>query len=58
MKEVIYILGVLTGFSIVIGILFEIQEWPGADMILTFSAILCIVFIPLFAVYQYKNDKR
>ncbi len=58
MKKSVYILGVLAGWTIVIGLLFKAQHWPGASVILFLSTVFSIVFIPLFAVYQYRNDKN
>lgn len=58
MKKSVYILGVIAGLSIVIGIFFKAQHWPGAGVIMTLSTITSVIFIPLFAVYQYKKDKN
>ena len=58
MKQAVYILGVVAGLAIVIGLLFKAQHWPGAGAILTLSTVSSIIFIPLIAVYQYKKDKN
>jgi len=57
MKQLIYILGVTTSITIVVGLYFLLQNWPGSGFILTLSTILSVIFIPLFAVYQYMKDK-
>jgi hypothetical protein len=43
MKLVVYILGVIAGLSIVIGLYFENAHWPGGSSIMTFSTILSIL---------------
>jgi len=58
MKNLVYILGVIAGLAIVIGLLFKAQHWPGGGVILSLSTVSSIIFIPLFAVYQYKKDKN
>lgn len=58
MKQAVYILGVIAGLAIVIGLFFKVQHWPGAGVILTLSTITSVIFIPLFAIYQYKKDKN
>ncbi len=57
MKQTVYILGVIAGLAIVIGLFFKGQHWPGAGVIMSISTVASIIFIPLFAVYQYKKDK-
>ena len=56
MKLAVYILGVIFGMLFLIGWSFKFQHWPGAGVILMVSVIAGLVFIPLFAVYQYKKD--
>ena len=56
MKNLVYILGVIAGLAIVIGLLFKAQHWPGGGVVLYVSTFASIIFIPLFAVYQYKKD--
>jgi hypothetical protein len=58
MKQAVYILGVIAGLSFVIGLFFLDHHWAGAEKILTLATITSVVFIPLFAVYQYRKDKN
>ena len=58
MKQAVYIIGVIAGLAIVIGFLFKAQHWPGAGVVLSLSTLTSIIFIPLFAVSQYKKDKN
>ena len=57
MKKTVYISGVVAGLAIVIGLFFKAQHWPGAAILLSLSTLSSIIFIPLFAIYQYKKDK-
>ena len=57
MKKTVYITGVIAGLAVVIGLFFKVQHFPGASILLTLSTLSSIVFIPLFAKYQYKKDK-
>jgi len=55
MKLATYILGTASGMLAIIGMLFKIQHWPGAGVMLTLGlAVFGIGFIPLFAIYQYS----
>ena len=58
MKQAVYILGVIAGLAIVIGLFFKANQWPGAGSMLIFATIANVIFIPLFANYQYKMDKN
>jgi hypothetical protein len=58
MKQAVYILGVIAGLSFVIGLYFLDHHWAGADKILTLATISSVIFIPLFAIYQYGKDKN
>ena len=58
MKLAMYILGSLSSMLFIVGILFKIQHWPGAGVMLTLGlGIFPIVFIPLFAIYHYKKSE-
>jgi len=58
MKQLVYLLGVFAGLAIIIGLVFKTQHWLGADAILAIAALCSIIFVPLFAIYQYKKDKN
>ena len=58
MKLATYILGTVSSMLFVIGALFKIQHWPGAGIMLTLGlAAFGLVFIPLYAIYQYKKSE-
>ncbi len=56
MKKTVYILGVVFGMSLLIGVAFKTQHWPGAGAILLISILAGLIFIPLLAVYRYNKD--
>lgn len=58
MKLATYIIGTLSSMLFIIGILFKIQHWPGAGVLLTLGlGIFGIIFIPIFAIYHYKKSE-
>ena len=57
MKPFVYILGVTSGMTWVLGIFFKGQHWPGAGVIIGFAMIVTLIFIPLFAIYSYRKEK-
>lgn len=58
MKKAVYILGVIAALAIVIGLFFKGQHWPGAGVILTLSTVTSVIFIPLYAIYQYRKNEK
>jgi len=58
MKLLTYILGVIAGLTIILGLFFKLQQWSGAGVIIGISIISCVMFIPLFAIYQYNKSKK
>lgn len=59
MKLATYIIGTISSMLFVIGILFKIQHWPGAGVMLTLGlAAFGIVFIPLCAIYHYRKPEK
>jgi len=56
MKKAVYILGVIFGMGFLVGWTFKLQHWPGAAVILLIAVLAGLVFIPLFAIYQYRKD--
>jgi len=58
MKLLAYISGVIAGLTIVLGLFFKLQHWAGAGAIITISVISCVIFIPLFAIYQYNKSEN
>lgn len=58
MKIFTYIIGTVSAMLFVIGVLFKIQHWPGASVLLTLGlGVIGLVFIPLCAMRLYKKDK-
>jgi len=56
MKLTAYILGTISTMLFVIGVLFKIQHWCGAGVLLTIGMCLFAIFIPFFAIYKYKKE--
>lgn len=54
-QKVVYTLGFISTFTMVLGLLFKIMHWPGASIIL-FSGFLVLLFgyIPLYFYQRYK----
>lgn len=58
MKLAIHIIGALSSMLFIVGILFKLQHWPGAGVLLTFGlGIFAIVFIPLYTIYHYRKSE-
>lgn len=58
MKKLAFISGALFSSLTVLGLLFKIQHWPGASILLVFGlAGLALIFSPSFAKYKYDKDK-
>jgi len=58
MKNLAFISGALFSSLTILGVLFKIQHWPGASILLVLGlAGLAIIFIPSFAKYKYDKDK-
>lgn len=55
----LYIAGVVTGFIFLIGILFKIMHWPGANVSLLFSVFLTVVlFIPILVKHAIRDKEN
>jgi hypothetical protein len=56
MKEVTFVSGAMSGSLTILGILFKIMHWPGANiMVVLGMGILGLVFIPSLARYLYAK---
>ncbi len=54
-----YVVGVITGFIFITGVLFKIMHWPGAGVALTFSVLLTVaVFIPILVIQALKDKEN
>ena len=57
MKKLAYVSGALTSMMALLGILFKIQHWPGAGILLILGVGgLSLIFIPSFAKYKYDKE--
>lgn len=57
-KPGILLLGFVPLIIFISGLLFKIQHWPGANVLLTFGSIfLILVFVPLYYVVEIKKSK-
>lgn len=57
MKKLAYISGVMTSMMALLGMLFKIQHWPGAGILLTIGiAGFALIFIPSYAKYKYDKE--
>jgi len=58
MKLATYIIGALSSMLFIVGVLFKIQHWPSAGILLTIGlGIFGIIFIPIFAIYHYRKSE-
>jgi hypothetical protein len=56
MKKTMYVLGYTAAFLITTGLLFKLQQWPGAAVMLTIGIVLFNVgFLPMFFYDKYKR---
>jgi uncharacterized membrane protein YccC len=57
MKKAAFISGTLVGSLTSLGVLFEIQHWPGASIMLVLGLGICaVIFIPSAAKYLYDKN--
>ena len=55
----LYISAFLAGMSFLMGILFKVQHWPGAGLIITFAGFcLLFLFIPALLIDSLKNPEK
>ena len=58
MKQKIYILGLASALIIFSGILFKVNHWPGAGVMLTSGFLtLVLVFLPLALIDHYRDGE-
>ncbi len=56
MKTFAYITGSTSASLTVLGLLFKIQHWPGASIMLVLGmGLFALLFSPTFAIYKYKK---
>jgi len=55
----LYVVGVITGFIFITGVLFKIMHWPGANVALSVSVLLTVaVFIPILVNNALKDKEN
>jgi len=58
-NKTLYVIGVITGFIFITGILFKIMHWPGAGVALMASVFLTVgVFIPVLVAHALKDKEN
>ena len=58
MRLTVYILGALLAMVIILGSLFKMMHWAGADMLIVLGwSLAALLYVPLFTVYKYKKGK-
>ena len=55
MKKLTYVSGALAVMLWVLGALFKMLHWPGANELLIAAAMLFLIFIPAGAWYRYHK---
>jgi len=56
MKKVAGISGIISALSVILGVFFKIQHWPGANILLTIGLTLtCVFVLPAMAYLDVKN---
>ncbi len=57
MKKLIYISGIVSANLMLLGSIFKVQHWPGANILLTLSVFMfCFMFLPFALLSSYKNS--
>ena len=58
-NKTLYVIGVITGFIFITGVLFKIMHWPGAGVALMASVFLTVaVFIPVLVAHALKDKEN
>lgn len=59
MKKTMYVLGYIAAFLSTMGLLFKLQHWPGAGIMLTLGIVLLnFGFFPMYFYDRYKRAIR
>jgi hypothetical protein len=57
MKGLAYFTGALFSSLTILGLLFKIMHWPGANVTLVLGMMgSAIIFIPLFTIYKFRKS--
>lgn len=58
MRLTVYILGALVAMIIILGSLFKMMHWAGADMLVVAGwSLAALIFVPLVAIYKYRKGR-
>lgn len=56
MKKAMYVLGSISAFLLVAGLMFKFQHWPGASVMLVTGGVLFnLVFLPMYIAHKLKR---
>ncbi len=56
MRLTVYVFGALVAMLIILGFLFKMMYWKGADMLIVIGlASAALLYVPAFAIYKYKK---
>ncbi|HEX9979612.1 MAG TPA: hypothetical protein VGB50_03490 [Flavobacterium sp.] len=56
MKKTMFVLGYIAAFLSTTGLLFKVQHWPGASIMLTLGIVLLnFGFLPMYFMQRYKQ---
>lgn len=59
MKKIMYILGVMAPSLVIIGTLFKIQHWPGANILLVIGlTLLAALYLPVFVTIKIRDTRK
>jgi len=59
MKRSAFISGTLCSSLFLLGSLFKMMHWPGANVLLTLGIVgIALIAIPTMAIYQYNKNKH
>lgn len=58
MKKTVGILGIISALSVIMGVFFKIQHWPGAGVLLFIGLLLTSIFVfPMMAYLDVKTEQ-
>lgn len=58
MRLIVYVLGAITAFLLLNGILFKTMHWEGANMLMVLATTLAsFIFIPLATIHLFRSRK-
>ena len=59
MRIIVYVLGVITAFLVLNGMLFKSMHWEGASMLMVVgSTVASFIFLPLAVIHLFRSRKN